>query len=116
MPQLQKNQLHTVTITGYTAEGLGVARIDGQVVFVHGGVRGEICVIRILKVLRNVSFGRVEEVLERSSARVEPDCPHYPACGGCDFRHISYEEELEAKRQRVEDALRRVGGADIAVE
>ena len=116
MPQLQKNQLHTVTVTGYTAEGLGVARIDGQVVFVHGGVRGEICVIRILKVLRNVAFGRVEEILERSSARVGPDCPHYPACGGCDFRHISYEEELEAKRQRVEDALRRVGGADVAVE
>ena len=41
MPQLQKNQLYTVTVTGYTAEGLGVARLDGQVIFVHGGVRGE---------------------------------------------------------------------------
>lgn len=116
MSPLQKNQLHTVTVTGYTAEGLGVARIDGQVVFIHGGVKGEICVIRILKVLKNVAYGRVEEILERSSARVVPDCPHYPACGGCDFRHISYEEELEAKRTRVEDALRRMGGADVAVE
>ncbi|MDE7220162.1 MAG: 23S rRNA (uracil(1939)-C(5))-methyltransferase RlmD [Oscillospiraceae bacterium] len=116
MAQLQKNQLHTVTITGYTAEGLGVARIEGQVVFVHGGVRGERCAVRILKPLKNAAFGRVEEILERSTARREPDCPHYPACGGCDFRHISYEEELEAKRQRVEDALRRIGGADVAVE
>ncbi len=116
MPQLQKNQLYTVTVTGYTAEGLGVARLDGQVIFVHGGVRGETSVIRVLKVLKNTSFGRVEEILNPSSARREPDCPHYPACGGCDFRHISYEEELEAKRVRVEDALRRVGGADLSVE
>lgn len=113
---LQKNQLHTVLITGYTAEGLGVARIDGQVVFVHGGVRGETCSIRILKVQKNVAYGRVEAVLEPSPARMEPDCPHFPVCGGCDFRHITYEEELEAKRQRVEDALRRVGGADVTVE
>ena len=93
MAELAKNQLHTVAITGYTAEGPGVARVDGRVVFVHGGVRGETCVIRILKVLKNVAFGRVEEVLTASPARREPDCPHYPACGGCDFRHVSYEEE-----------------------
>lgn len=116
MAELAKNQLHTVTVTGYTAEGLGVARIDGRVAFIHGGVRDEVCVIRILKVLKNVAFGRVEEVLTASPARREPDCPHYPACGGCDFRHISYEEELEAKRRRVEDALCRVGGAVVPVE
>ena len=80
MSELQKNQLHTAAITGYTAEGLGVARVDGRVVFVHGGVRGEVCSLRILKVRKNVAYARVEEVLERSPARVEPDCPHYPAC------------------------------------
>ena len=41
MAELAKNQLHTVTVTGYTAEGLGVARIDGRVAFIHGGVREE---------------------------------------------------------------------------
>ena len=86
MPDLQKNQLHTVTITGYTAEGLGVARIDGQVIFIHNAVRGEVCAVHILKVQKNVAYARVEDVLERSSARREPDCPHYPACGGCDRR------------------------------
>ncbi len=115
MAELQKNQLHTVTITGYSEEGLGVARIDGRVIFVHGGVRGETCSIRILKVLKSVAFARVEEIMEGSPGRQVPDCPHYPACGGCDFRHLTYEEELEAKRQRVEDALRRIGGADVTV-
>lgn len=116
MAELMKNQLHTVTITGYTAEGLGVARTGGRVVFVHNAVRGEACTVRVLKVLKNVAFARAEDILERSPARREPDCPHYPACGGCDFRHLSYAEELEAKRARVEDALRRVGGADINLE
>lgn len=116
MEQLRKNEIREAVIEGYSAEGLGVARIEGRVVFVHGAVRGERCRVRVLKVLKNMAFGRVEEVLEPSPARRTPDCPHYPVCGGCAFRHISYEEELAAKRQRVEDALRRVGGADVAVE
>ena len=115
MEELEKNQLHTVTITGYSSEGLGIARVNGRVVFVHNAVRGEICTVRILKVLKNAAFARVEKILERSAGRMEPDCPHYPACGGCAFRHLTYAEELEAKRQRVEDALRRLGGADVAV-
>ena len=116
MPNIEKNQRHTVRIEGYSAEGLGVARIEGQVVFVHGGVRGEDCVIRILKVLKNVAFARVEEVLSPAPGRMAPDCPHYPACGGCQLRHLTYAEELWMKRQKVEDALHRLGGADIAVE
>ncbi|MCI9037618.1 MAG: 23S rRNA (uracil(1939)-C(5))-methyltransferase RlmD, partial [Oscillospiraceae bacterium] len=115
MAGLLKNQVHTVTITGYSAEGLGVARIDGQVVFVHGGIRREVCTVRILKVLKQLAFGRVEEILEESPARRAPDCPHFPACGGCALRHISYAEELDAKRQWVEDALRRVGGVETEV-
>ena len=115
MSLLEKNQLHTVTITGYSTEGMGIARVDQQVVFVHGAVRGEECVIRILKVLKNVAFARVEEILTQSEHRIEPDCPNYPACGGCDFRHLSYTEELEAKRLRLQDALQRIGGVDIQV-
>ena len=115
MPQLQKNQCHTVTITGYSAEGLGVARIDGQVVFVHGAVRGETCRVLILKVQKHMAFAKVQQVLTPAPGRQAVDCPHYPACGGCAFRHLTYGEELEAKRQRVEDALRRIGGADIEV-
>ena len=69
-----------------------------------------------LKVLKTTAYARVEAILTPAAARRAPDCPHYPACGGCDFRHISYAEELEAKRQRVEDALRRIGGAECRVD
>ena len=116
MANLQKNQRHVVTVEGYSSEGLGVARIEGQVVFVHGGVRGETCAVRLMKVLKHVAFARVEEVLSPSAGRMEPDCPHYPACGGCQLRHLTYEEELWMKRQKVEDALRRIGGAEVEME
>ena len=69
MPQLQKNQCHTVTITGYSAEGLGVARIDGQVVFVHGAVRGETCRVLILKVQKHMAFAKVQQVLTPAPGR-----------------------------------------------
>ena len=116
MPNLQKNQRHTVEIEGYSSEGLGVARIEGQVVFVHGAVRGETCTVQLLKVLKNAAFARVEEVLIPAQGRMEPDCPRYPACGGCQLRHLTYEEELWMKGRKVEDALRRLGGAEIGLE
>ena len=112
----EKNRTYRARIEGYTSEGLGVARIDGQAVFVHRALRGEDCDVLILKVLKNAAFGKVVQVHEPSPHRREPDCPCYGRCGGCDFRHMDREEELEAKRQRVQDALRRIGGSDVTVE
>ena len=112
----EKNKTYRARIEGYTSEGLGVARIDGQAVFVHRALRGEDCDVLILKVLKNAAFGKAVRVYAPSPHRVEPDCPYYGRCGGCDFRHMDREEELEAKRQRVQDALTRLGGSSVAVE
>ena len=114
--ELAKNQEHTVTIEGYGEGGMGVARIDGRVVFVHGALRGEKCRVLILKTLKSVAFAKVLEVIEPSSERITPDCPYFPRCGGCTYRHIRYEEELRLKRQRVQDNLSRIGGSDVTVE
>ena len=114
--ELAKNQEHTVTIEGYGEGGMGVARIDGRVVFVHGALRGEKCRVLILKTLKSVAFAKVLEVLEPSSERITPDCPYFPRCGGCTYRHIRYEEELRLKKQRVQDNLSRIGGGDVTVE
>ncbi len=109
----RKGQLCRLTIDGYDSGGAGVARLDGQVVFVQGGIRGETCAVRLTHVGRTALWGAVQEVLTPSPARVAPDCPHFPRCGGCQLRHMSYAEELEAKRIKVSDALRRLGGAEI---
>ena len=116
MPGLEKNRIYRACIQGYSSEGLGIARIDGQVVFVHGAIRGEICDVLVMKVLKNAAFGKIAALVEPSPARRTPDCPYYGRCGGCDFRHMSYEEELWAKRTRVQDALTRIGGAEVTVE
>lgn len=117
MTEPKKNSVYTLEITGYTAEGMGVARLeDGRVVFVPNTIRGEQWQVQLLKVNKNVAWGRAIKPVLESPCRVPSDCPHSGPCGGCQFRHMSYEEELAAKRQRVEDALRRVGGVDITVD
>ena len=113
---LAKNQVYTVTIEGYGGEGMGVARIDSRVVFVHGALRGETCEIVILKVLKSVAFAKVQKIIDQSDARIASDCKYFPRCGGCTYRHMSYDEELLLKKQRVQDALARIGGSDVVVE
>ena len=113
---IMKNQEYTVTVEGYSGEGAGVARIEGFVVFVSGALRGEVCRILILKVLRSVAFAKVLEVLSPSPHRIVPDCPYFPRCGGCTYRHMDYAEELRLKRQRVQDNLARIGGSAVEVE
>ena len=111
-----KNQEYTVTVEGYSGEGAGVARIDGFVVFVSGALRGEVCRVLILKVLKSAAFAKVLEVLAPSPHRIAPDCPYFPRCGGCTYRHMDYAEELALKRRRVQDNLARIGGSEVEVE
>jgi 23S rRNA (uracil1939-C5)-methyltransferase len=112
----KKNELVTLTISGYASDGAGVSRMeDGRVIFVKGALLGEVCRVQLLKVGKTAAWGRVEEVLSASPERRVPDCPYYPRCGGCQLRHMSYEEELAFKRDRVQEALRRLGGVEVEV-
>lgn len=115
MDKPEKNQICRVRIEGYSSEGAGIARLDSFVIFVKGGIRGELCDVKILKAGKNAAFARMERVLEPSPERENPACPDFGRCGGCDFWHMSYEEERKAKRLRVEDALHRLAGQDFPV-
>ena len=115
MAQWQKNAVHELEILNYTAEGMGVARLEGRVVFVPHTIRGERWMVRLEKVNKNVAWGRGVELLSPSPERIDTGCPLAGKCGGCQFRHMTYAEELCAKRQRVEDALHRVGGVTVPV-
>ena len=113
---LQKGKLYTGTVEGYSSEGLGVVRLDGAVVFVPRAVRGETVDLRITRVMKSSCAGEIVKIHAPSPERAVPECPYFGRCGGCDFQHLSYPEELRAKRQRVQDALKRLGGADLRVE
>lgn len=116
MEYLKKGQVHTALVEGYSSEGYGVVRVDGAVVFVPRAVRGERVDLRIVRVMKTHALGELVRVHAPSPERAVPDCPYYGKCGGCDFRHLSYGEELWAKRRRVQDALARIGGSDVRVE
>jgi len=102
---------HNVAVTGYNSGGEGVARLDdGRVVFVLGAARGDVLEITLTKEQYRCTRADIVRILEPSPYRIKPDCPVYPECGGCDFRHITYTEELDAKLRRVNDAMARIAG------
>lgn len=106
---IQKKQLYTVSIDGYSSDALGVCHLDGRAVFVPRALPGETWEIRIVKVTASVIYARGEKLLSPSPARAEPRCPYYTQCGGCDAWHMDYREELRFKLGRVNDALRHIG-------
>ena len=113
---MQKNEIFTAVMSGFTTEGFGVCRFENRAVFVPGALPGEEWRIRVVKVSSAAVWGRGEERLSASPHRIEPACPAFGRCGGCTLQHVTYEAELECKRARVEDCLRRIGGLDITVE
>lgn len=113
---LTKNKEYTIEITGYTSEGEGVGRADGEAVFVPGSILGEKLNVIIVKALKNYAYGKIIQIIEPSPHRVEPQCTYYKSCGGCVLQHMDYEAQLEFKRIRVQDALKRVGGSEVEVQ
>ena len=114
---LKKNDIISLQITSATAEGSGVGRAeDGTAVFVPLSAVGDELRVRIVKVKKTYAFGRIEEIVTPSEARIEPDCPLFRQCGGCVWRHITYAEECRVKEQKVRDAVERIGGIQTAFQ
>ena len=122
---LTKNQVIELQITAMSAEGNGIGRYteeeadSGLVVFVPRTAVGDRVTCQILKVQKSHAYGRVKELLLRSPQRTADDgagCDVFGKCGGCVFRHVTYEAELQYKWQRVADALSRIGGLTLTPE
>ena len=116
MEKLKEGKIYSGVVEGYSSEGLGIVRLDGAVVFVPQVIRGEEIDLRITKVMKTAAAGEAVKIRKASAERTKPECPYFGKCGGCDFQHMSYTEELWAKKQRVQDALTRLGGLDLQVE
>ena len=110
---LEKNKIYETEIVDYTAEGQGVAKIEGCAVFVPNAIVGERCRVRIEKAGKTWAAGKIVEILEKSPHRVQRECPISSSCGGCDFWHMDYDEETRLKADRVRQALNRIGGENL---
>ena len=115
MDKKREGTVQSLEIEGYASDGAGVARLDGMAVFAAGGLRGERCQVRLDKVGRKAIWGHVVKVERPSPARMVPCCPYDGRCGGCALGHMDYAEELALKRDRVDQALHRIGGLDLSV-
>ncbi len=108
-PPFKVNNTAEVEITGLGSSGEGVGKVNGFTVFVKGALPGEKVKVKLFQVKKSYASGSILEILQPSAQRVEPQCPFYKSCGGCQLQHLSYEGQLAVKRQQVKDALERIG-------
>jgi 23S rRNA (uracil1939-C5)-methyltransferase len=102
------------TIERIVPGGVGLAHAEGLTLFVADAAPGDRALVKIDRVQGRTGFGTIEELLEPSPLRVEDS--RQGVCGGCDFQHLSYEAQLEAKVEIVRDSLRRIGGIEPPAE
>lgn len=107
---LKKNDEFNLKITGYTSEGGGVGKLDGQAIFVENTAIGDEILCHVIKAKSTYAIGKAMKIIKPSKSRIEPECEAFKSCGGCSFAHIKYEDELKAKEQKVKDAFARIGG------
>lgn len=110
--KFSENKNYQVEITGLTHEGQGVGKIEGFVVFVDSALPGETVTVKIVKETKSYAVGKLLKVNKPSDKRANPFCPVFESCGGCAVQHMTYEAQLEFKRDTVLQNLKRIGGLE----
>ena len=113
---IEKNKEYIVDITDNGFEGEGIAKINDFTVFIKGAIKGEKIKILIVKVLSSYAYGKILEIIKKSEYRTKEDCTTYKRCGGCNLRHINYEETLKIKQNAVQSLVNKTLKKKIKVE
>lgn len=92
--------------------GLGLAHADGLTLFVHLAAPGDLVRVVIERTRGKIAFAAIKEIIAPGPARIEPPCPYFGRCGGCDFQQLNYETQLQTKVEMIRDCLHRLGGID----
>lgn len=109
----EKNMELELVIEDMAVDGAGIGKVDGVAFFVKDAVIGDRVLIKIMKMKKRYGYGRLLEVLEPSSCRIEPRCEYYRQCGGCQIQAMNYVQQLEFKKKKVRDNLERIGGFSL---
>ena len=102
---VEKNKEYIVDIIDNGYEGEGIAKIEDFTIFIPNAIKGEKIKILIVKVLSSYAFGKIIEIINPSEKRIESDCKTYKRCGGCNLRHIKYEETLKMKQAIIQNLV-----------
>ena len=109
-PRLKRGDEVELEITGSAFEGKSIARVEGLVVFVEGGVPGDFVTAQIVKTKKNLIEAKIVRLDRASPLRTTPRCLHFGTCGGCRWQHVDYDAQLRFKQQHVLDSFERIGG------
>ncbi len=112
---MNKNDRVIIDITDISSEGFGVGKADGFILFVPQTAVGDRAEVLVVKVKKSYGFGKLISLVTKSDKRTDTDCSAFSQCGGCVFRHISYEEELRLKTKRVADAFSKIASMNIKI-
>ncbi|WP_454783807.1 23S rRNA (uracil(1939)-C(5))-methyltransferase RlmD [Legionella sp. WA2024007413] len=99
----------TAQIDNLSHDGKGIARINGKATFIQGALPGELVEFQYTRIKKDFDEGFLLKVVEPSTLRVEPKCPHYSMCGGCSLQHMNEEEQIHFKQEQLLDLLGRYG-------
>ena len=113
---VKKNEEYVVEILDNGFGGEGIAKIEGFTIFIPNAIKGEKCEILIVKVLTGHAYGKILKIIQASPERVEVDCATYKRCGGCDLRHMTYENTLELKKNAVQSLVNKTLKTKIQVQ
>jgi 23S rRNA (uracil1939-C5)-methyltransferase len=115
MGKIKKNIfVENAEIVDISSEGKSVAKVDGMVIFVDGGVPGDFADVMITRKKNNYAEGHIVTLKKESENRITPTCEHFGVCGGCKWQHLNYETQLFFKQKTVADALTRIGKLDVS--
>jgi len=109
MNKPKKNEIVRVKINNLAFGGRGVGKVNGYVVFVEGGLPGDIAEIRLFRVKSDFAEGRIEKLIEPSEHRVTPPCKHFEYCGGCKWQNLEYSVQKKYKEDQLKEALIHIG-------
>ena len=110
---MKKNDEFILDIIDVTTDGSGIGKVDGMAVFVPLTAVGDRAKVKILKAKKSYAYGKLISLIKPSKKRIDNDCPCFNQCGGCVFRHISYDAECELKQNKVYENIKRIGGIDL---
>ncbi len=105
--------IENIEILNTASKGKSVAKHNGRVIFVKGGVPGDICDITVFKRRKKFWEAKIEKIIKKSRYRIKPKCTHFGTCGGCKWQNMNYEAQLEFKQNQVLDNFSKIGGVTI---
>lgn len=113
MKKKPRKILENIEITDMSSEGMGIARLDGKVIFAEKAVPGDVVDVEVHKSKKSFSEGVIVALKTPSQLRIKPECRHFGVCGGCKWQHIGYGQQLLFKKKIVQDAFERIGKISV---